>query len=58
MNQDKYIFLQLTEFMDNNKFYRIVKKYDGDKGNRGLPWMVFLGCIYPIIPVDIPMWYR
>jgi hypothetical protein len=25
MNQDKYIFSQLTEFMDNNKFYRIVK---------------------------------
>ena len=35
MNQNKYVFSQLTEFMDNNKFYRIVQKYDGDKGNRG-----------------------
>lgn len=34
MNQDKYIFSQLTAFLDNNKFYRIVKQYDGDKDNR------------------------
>ena len=31
MNKDKYVFAQLVEFMDNFKFLRIVKKYDGDK---------------------------
>lgn len=34
MNQDKYVFAQLVEFLDNNKFYRIVQKYDGDKNVR------------------------
>jgi hypothetical protein len=36
MNQDKYVFAQLTQFLDNNKFFRIVRKYDGDKGRREL----------------------
>lgn len=31
MNKDKYVFAQLVSFMDNFKFLRIVKKYDGDK---------------------------
>ncbi len=31
MNKDKYVFAQLVEFLDNLKFLRIVKKYDGDK---------------------------
>ena len=31
MNKDKYVFAQLVEFMDNFKFLRIVKKYEGDK---------------------------
>jgi len=35
MNRNKYVFSQLVEFMDNNKFFRIVQKYKGDKGNRG-----------------------
>ena len=35
MNQDKYIFAQLVDFLDNNKFFRIVQKYGGDKENRG-----------------------
>ena len=35
MNQNKYVFAQLVEFLDNNKFFRIVQKYDGDKGKRG-----------------------
>ena len=31
MNKDKYVFAQLVSVMDNFKFLRIVKKYDGDK---------------------------
>lgn len=31
MNKDKYVFAQLASFLDNFKFLRIVKKYDGDK---------------------------
>lgn len=31
MNKDKYVFAQLVQFIDNFKFLRIVKKYDGDK---------------------------
>ena len=31
MNKDKYVFAQLVEFIDNFRFLRIVKKYDGDK---------------------------
>ena len=30
MNKDKYVFSQLTEFLDNNKFRRLVDKYKGD----------------------------
>ena len=31
MNTGKYVFAQLVGFLDNFKFLRIVKKYDGDK---------------------------
>ncbi len=31
MNKDKYVFSQLVSFLDNFKFLRIVKKYEGDK---------------------------
>ena len=31
MNQDKYVFAQLVEFLNNNKFRRIVDKYDGNR---------------------------
>lgn len=31
MNKDPYVFAQLVKFMDEFKFRRIVKKYDGDK---------------------------
>lgn len=31
MNRDKYVFAQLVQFMDQFKFLRIVKRYDGDK---------------------------
>ena len=31
MNQGKYIFAQLVEFLPNHKFDYIVKKYGGDK---------------------------
>ena len=47
MNQDKYIFAQLVDFLDNNKFFRIVQKYDGDKGNRGFScWNQLLMMIF------------
>ena len=31
MNQDKYVFAQLIEFLDNDKFRRIVAEYGGDR---------------------------
>ena len=31
MHKDKYVFAQLVEFLNNDKFRRIVAKYQGDK---------------------------
>ena len=31
MHKDKYVFAQLTQFLDRSKFNRIVAKYQGDK---------------------------
>ena len=31
MNKDKYVFSQLIEFLDNNKFRHLVDKYDGNR---------------------------
>lgn len=31
MNRDKYVFSQLIEFLDNNKFRHLVDKYAGDR---------------------------
>lgn len=31
MNKDKYVFAQLIEFLDNNKFRHLVDKYDGSR---------------------------
>ena len=31
MNKDKYVFAQLVEFLDNNKFRHFVDKYDGNR---------------------------
>lgn len=31
MNKDKYVFTQMVEFLNNYKFLRIVKKYDGNR---------------------------
>ena len=30
MNQDKYVFAQLVEFLNKNKFRKLVDKYDGN----------------------------
>ena len=31
MNNDKYVFAQLVEFLNNDKFRRVVTKYGGDR---------------------------
>lgn len=31
MNQDKYVFTQITDFLNRSKFNRIVAKYSGDR---------------------------
>ena len=36
MNQSEYIFSQLVEFLNYDRFSYIVQKYNVDKGNRGL----------------------
>ena len=47
MNQNKYVFAQLTQFLYNNKFFRIVQKYNGDKGTRGFTcWNQMLMMIF------------
>jgi len=47
MNQNKYVFAQLVEFLDNNKFFHIVQKYNGDKGIRGFTcWNQLLMMIF------------
>ncbi len=47
MNQDKYVFAQLTQFLDNNKFFRIVQKHNGDKRIRGFScWNQMLMMIF------------
>src|SRR5215471_15350520 len=47
MNQDKYIFSQLTEFLDYDKFSYIVQQYNGDKGIRGFScWNQLLMMIF------------
>lgn len=35
MNQGKYVFSQLVEFLDHHKFEDFVTRYDGNKGIRG-----------------------
>ena len=30
MNQDKYVFYQVIDFLNQNKFNRVVQKYNGD----------------------------
>ena len=30
MHKDKYVFAQLVDFLNNNKFRRFVEKYNGD----------------------------
>jgi len=47
MNQYKYIFSQLVEFLNYDKFSYIVQKYNGDKGNRGFTcWNQLLMMIF------------
>ena len=31
MNQDKYVFTQLTDFMNRTQFNKFVRKYDGNR---------------------------
>ena len=31
MHKDKFVFAQMVEFLNNFKFHRIVKKYDGNR---------------------------
>jgi len=47
MNQDKYVFSQLVEFLNYDKFSYIVRRYKGDKGNRGFTcWNQLLMMIF------------
>ena len=47
MNQNKYIFSQLTEFLSYDKFSYIVQKYNGDYGYRGFTcWNQLLMMIF------------
>ena len=36
MNKDKYVFTQLVEFLDNNKFRHLVDKFNRGRNQRYL----------------------
>jgi hypothetical protein len=38
MNQGKYIFAQLTDFLPRRVFDRLVDKYEGNKHIRSFTW--------------------
>jgi transposase len=47
MNQGKYVFSQLVEFIDHHKFEDLVMQYNGNKGNRGFTcWNQLLMMIF------------
>ena len=47
MNKDKYVFAQLIEFLNNDKFRRLVDKYDGNKYVKHLTcWNQLLALIF------------
>ena len=47
MNQGKYVFAQLVEFLDHHKFEDFVAKYNGNKGIRGFTcWNQLLMMIF------------
>ena len=49
MNKDKYVFAQLIEFLDNNKFRHLVDKYDGNRYVKHFTcWKQLLASISPI----------
>ena len=43
MNKDKYVIVQLVEFLDCFKFRRIITKYNGDKY---VNWNLFLPMMF------------
>lgn len=43
MNKDKYVFAQLLEFLDYDKFPHLVDKYDGNKYD-GNKYVKYLTC--------------
>jgi hypothetical protein len=47
MNQGKYVFAQLVEFLDHHKFEDLVTRYNGNKGIRGFTcWNQLLMMIF------------
>lgn len=47
MNKDKYVFAQLIEFLNNDKFRRLVDKYDGNRYVKHLTcWNQLLALIF------------
>ena len=55
MNKDKYVFAQLIEFLDNNKFRHLVDKYDG---NRYVKHFTCWNQLLAIIPNrSLEIWY-
>ena len=50
MFQDKYVFAQLTAFLDRNHFNYLVRKYGGDKYVKYFTcWNQFLALMLPIV---------
>ncbi len=39
MNQDKYVFAQLTAFLNRTQFNNFVRKYDGNRYVKQTEWM-------------------
>ena len=48
MNKEQYIFSQVIGFLNNDKFHRIVQKYQGDKYAKSFTcWNQLLVCELP-----------
>ena len=53
MNKDKYVFSQLVTFLDEFKFLRIVKKYEGNKYIKSYTCWNQLLTVYCSVPIEI-----
>jgi len=56
MHKNKFVFAQLTAFLDRNRFNRIVAKYNGDKYVKHFTcWNQLLALMFGQLSINNPM---